>query len=218
MEGIENIEKDNTTSSFVESLPDKEKLFDVIIQKEIINAFEDNLIDVGFDDEQIKEFVLAITSYDEETLKGILSLPKELRLRRFPVFFQEYQKGKEIKSIVADMAESARKNGYTLGYHVSNNQIIPEGNEWVVHGKELDDRDERYMAYYSLDYKNIFRANRCKWLYVVRAHIGEGTSHKRDTTNNWGRASTLPIVHQIDLVEVDEAIETKIANDKKKDA
>ncbi len=79
----------------------------------------------------------------------------------------------------------------------------------MVNGYEFDDRDERPMAYYSLDYGNIYKPERKNILYVIRAQIGEGTDHKKDISNNWGRASTLPIIHKLDIQVVNEKVDEK---------
>ncbi len=48
------------------------------------------------------------------------------------------------------------------------------------------------------------------YLYLVRAQIGEGTPHKRDVKNNWGRAPELSIIAEFDLVEIEEGIRDSI--------
>lgn len=198
----------------------KESIFEGLIMREIVAAFSSELEDCEFEPEERREFEIAISSLDEESIKGVLSMPKELRQRNFPQYLEDIRNGrKTIEEIVRSIADNARKNSFTLGYHVTNNQILPNGTEWLVHGKELDDRDDRTMAYYSLDYTNIYRAHRRKFLYVVRACIGPNTEHKRDTSNNWGRASTLSIVLEIDLADIDEKVEKDLESIKqKKDA
>ena len=184
---------------------EKEKIFEVIIKNDIIEDFADDLLEAGFEHEQVAEFEQEMENLDEESIKGVLSLPKELRLRNFPKMIELINnQTKSINEIVSGLAKTAKENGYTLGYHVSNNDILPDGNQWMVNGTEFDDRA---MAYYSLDYKNIYRTHRNKYLYIVRAKVLEETEHKRDTSNNWGRAGTLDIIYKIDLPEVDEKVE-----------
>ncbi len=62
------------------------------------------------------------------------------------------------------------------------------------------------MAYYSLDYKNLYRKKRGSHLYIVRAETGSATDHKRDTSNNWGRTSTLSIIAEFPIAEIDEEV------------
>jgi len=188
--------------------PDKESIFKVLIMNEIISAFSNDLLDADFNGDEVKEFEKEISELDEASINGVLATPKELRLKNFRKYFELVESGKKtIHEIVADMARIARTYHYVLGYHASNNDISEDETGWTIQGKELDDRDNMTMAYYSLDYKNIFRAHRFKWLYVVRAQVGEDTTHKRDTSNNWGRAPRLDVVHRLNLAQIDEDVE-----------
>ena len=188
---------------------EKEAIFNVLVINEIISAFSEDLDEAGFETEQISEVEKEIESCSEEDVKSVLSLPRELRLRNFPLYLKDIVSGKKtIHEIVLELTSIARRNHYTVGYHASNNNIFPIGNDWQISGKELDDRDDMSMAYYSLDYKNIFRTNRFKWLYIVRAQTGEDSTHKKDTSNNWGRAPSLPIVSQINLNNIEEQVES----------
>jgi hypothetical protein len=64
------------------------------------------------------------------------------------------------------------------------------------------------MAYYSLDFENFYRKNpTAKYLYTVRAEVGDDSSHKKDTSNNWGRASRLSIITELNLHETQEKIQ-----------
>ncbi len=210
MEGFK-IHSSLNSSEKIESSesPNKEEIFKVLVMNEIIDVFTEDLDEAGFSEEQVAEFEKEIESLTEDQIKGVLSTPKELRLRNFPRYLGLIEsKKKSIKEIVLDIANIAEKNGFTLGYHASNSDILPKGEEWQINGKELDDRDELAMAYYSLDYKNIFRAHRFKFLYIIRAQTGSSSTHKRDTSNNWGRASTLSIVDKMTLTDLDEQVDS----------
>lgn len=190
---------------------EKEFVFETLIINEIINAFISDLEEFGFEKEEIEDFLKEIDKHDEESIKGILAMPRELRERNFPKYKQDLDDRKTtIKNIVKQLKNIADKNGYTLGYHTSKSDILPNGSSWEVKGMELDDRDDRPMAYYSLDYKNIYRIDRGNNLYVVRAKTGQDTEHKRDTSNNWGRADSLSIIHKINLTDLDEKIDSKL--------
>jgi hypothetical protein len=224
MEGFKNL---GTVVEFSEGEkishmdPEREKdhIFDILVMNEIVSAFSDDLADAGFEDYQIKEFEKQIESLEEEQIKSVLATPRELRVRNFPKYFELVNSGsKTIEDIVKEITQHAQRKSYTLGYHVSNSEILRNGDEWVVNGKEVDDRDDRAMAYYSLDYANIFKTHRCKFLYVIRAQTGEDTDHKRDTSNNWGRASTLPIVHQLDLLKINEQVEEVYRSEKQEES
>jgi hypothetical protein len=212
------IEPEHTQDRVLSEKPvERESIFDVIIINGIIDAFTDDLAEAGFSREQIVEFERRLESLDEGSVKSLLSMPKELRTKNFPKFFQSVDSGqKSIPEIVLEIVNSSTRNGYTLGYHVSSADILQKGDEWFVEGRELDDRDDKNMAYYSLDYRNIFKSNRSKYLYVIRANIGPNSDHKRDTSNNWGRAPTLAIVCKFNMTEVNEKVEQiyKENNDK----
>ncbi|HEY4480199.1 MAG TPA: hypothetical protein VJB58_01890 [Candidatus Paceibacterota bacterium] len=213
MEKINNISiiKNKDTENLENLEHDKEFIFDTLILAEIVDSFIVDLEEAGFEKEEVDEFLEEINKYDNEAIKGILAIPKELRGKNFVRYKEEIDNNKNtIAKIVAQLNNSAYKNGYTLGFHVSKADILPENGVWEVKGKELDDRDDMTMAYYSLDYKNIYRIDRGKNLYVVRAKIGNNTEHKRDTSNNWGRASSLSIIHKIDLAKIDEKVEERI--------
>jgi hypothetical protein len=188
---------------------EKEMVFDTLIKNEILNSFTEDLEDAGFEEREIMEFQNELAKLNENEINGVLSLPKELRKRNFPKFKHELEEEKTaIPQIIGLLKQRAIQGGYTLGYHTSKADIPEENGEWKIKGTELDDRDNRMMAYYSLDYSNIYRVDRGNKLYVVRAEIGEDTPHKRDTSNNWGRADSLPIIHKIDLTKIDEEVES----------
>jgi hypothetical protein len=54
-------------------------------------------------------------------------------------------------------------------------------------------------------------------MYVIRAKVGEDTEHRRDTSNNWGRATSLSIIHKINLTDIDEKVEEKFRELKNKE-
>ncbi len=186
----------------------KETIFETIVINEIISAFIHDLEDSGADEKMIQNFTEELSLLSETQIKGVLSMPRELRIKNFPRYIKAVEdEDQTIHDIVLTLATQAESNGYTLGYHATNNKIIPTDSEWTINGTEIDDRDNRAMAYYSETYEDIFRADRRKFLYIVRSVRGENTDHKRDTSNNWGRAATLSIVHEIDLQKTDDLVE-----------
>lgn len=213
MERLNNINKiENNTI-----VEDRERIFDNLIKKEIFNTIIEDLENAGFEQKEIDEFLEQINNFDETSIKGILSMPQELRKRNFPKYKKLIENGEtNIRSILQKMDEMAKKNSYTLGYHASKIDIPKNGDRWDIKATELDDRDDRLMAYYSLDYKDIYRVDRGTKLYVIRAQIGENTTHKVDNNNKWGRADSLSIVHKMDLIEIDKQVEEKL--NKLKDA
>lgn len=215
MESLNNSEKvvpiRTEAGQGIEYSKEKEYIFDTLILEEVINSFIEDLEEAGFEKEGIDQFLQEIHKYNNEEIKGILAIPKELREKNFKSYKDQVDSDElNIEDIVSKLRDIALKNGYTLGYHISKIDIEPKNNSWEIEGRELDDRDDMNMAYYSLDYKNFFRKNRGNKLYIVRAKTGENTEHKRDTSNNWGRAASLSIIHKINLTSLDEKIEAKI--------
>jgi len=198
----------------------KETIFETIVINEIISAFIHDLENAGADEDMVNDFTEELSLLSEKQIKGVLSMPRELRIKNFPQYVMAIEnEDQTVHDIVQRLATQAESNGYTLGYHATNNKIIPTDSEWTINGTEIDDRDNRAMAYYSETYEDIFRADRRKFLYIVRSIRGENTDHRRDTSNNWGRAATLSIVHEIDLKKTDELVEdiynTEVKNNKK---
>lgn len=186
----------------------KETIFETIVINDIISGFMNDLEDAEADEQIIKEFTEELSNLSEADIKGVLSMPKELRLKNFPQYVKDIEDEKTTPhTIIQKLVDQARTYGHTLGYHATNNKIIPQGSTWLITGTEVDDRDDRAMAYYSETYEDIFRADRRKFLYIVRSTVGPGTDHRRDTSNNWGRAATLSIVDEIDLQRTDELVE-----------
>lgn len=198
-------------------LSDKEMVFDILIKEKIIDVFISDLEDVGFEDIEIDEFIVKLRNLSENSIKGVLSIPQELRRKNFRLYKEKLSSGKiSIDNIVAEFNKNAQENDYTLGYHVSKTDIPEERGKWEIKATEFDDRDDRNMAYYSLDYKNLYRIDRGTKLYVIRAKTGENSSHKLDNKSNWGRAGTLSIVCKIDLSQLDLEMEEKIRELKEK--
>ncbi len=67
---------------------EKENIFETFITKEIISAFSEDLVDAGFEDDEVLEFKNQIYTLDEGLIKGVLSMPKELRIRIFQNIFR----------------------------------------------------------------------------------------------------------------------------------
>lgn len=212
---MENLNISNENQETEDTLESEESIFDVLIKGEIIDVFINDFEDAGFEKEEIDEFLTKLKSLDEDSIKRVLSMPDELRKRNFPLFKQKIEDGEmQVSEIVDRLLEIGLKNGFSLGYHISKYDIQKEGDKWEIKATELDDRDDRKMAYYSLDYKNLYRADRGTKLYVVRAETGDNSTHKRDTKNNWGRANSISIICKIDLASIGEEIEKRLKQEK----
>ncbi|MFA5830367.1 MAG: hypothetical protein WC878_00895 [Candidatus Paceibacterota bacterium] len=200
----------------------REEIFLDIIFKDILEEVESSLENAGYleTEKEYNRFMEAVHSLSPEDKKRAFSLPFELRERRFRMFRSE---NLPIEAVIEHLVLEAKDSGFTLGYHLSPFEIKKEkgknGLEWKIKGTELDDRDEKPMAYYSLDYDNVYRKRHQKNLYIIRAHIGENSSHKYDPSNNWGRATDLSVVAGADFEKIDEEIKKRgkeILNDAKK--
>jgi hypothetical protein len=204
-----NIERENA----------HEQIFVATINERLIEEFEEDLYDLTENDELVGKILDSINAYGAEDQKKILSIPKSIRKLRFSALLEKTSRGGSIDAgaFVKELFDDAKAKGYTLGYHMSQFKIPEESSGWDIDPTGLDDRDDRPMAYYSLDYKNLFRKNRGQYIYVVRAETGTDSTHKRDTSNNWGRANKLSVITSLSSKEVDEKIE-KLEKEKIKEA
>lgn len=205
----EETEAENDT----ERIQTREEIFRDYINAGIYEDFFEALEDAEFDDEQLDEFQAALKDLDKDELAGVFSLPYELRGMRLARVKADIEAGKVTpREAIRQLADSAAEHGFTIGYHVSPNQIskVRENGKqhWGVRGYEMDDRDNRPMAYYALDYENIYRKRPgTKYLYTIRAQTGPNSDHKVDTSNNWGRATGLSIIKEFDLKELEEDVQ-----------
>ena len=198
----------------------REYFFVRAVNESIIDDFVEDLENIISDDEFIKNVLDTINGYTIDEQKQILALPKSIREKRFLFVYNDIYKtsGKHnAEDFVKSLLDDAKQNGFTIGYHVSPRVIVPENNDWYVRGTDMDDRDNMKMAYYSLDYKNLFRKNRGDFLYIIRAEAGKNSSHKKDNSNNWGRANALSIVSAVNLGEIYQKVENMIILENKKE-
>jgi hypothetical protein len=185
----------------------KERIFLTVIFDELLDAFEDDLYNAGAEEEDVTYFRQKVSSRSQEEILGILSLPKDIRVTLFAKAFKENDSGnKAVDQILSVALTGYRDFGFTLGYHVSQKDIEPGRDGWMIHGTEFDDRDEMKMAYYSVDYNHFYRKKPGKWIYFVRAEMGNKTAHKLDNDNRWSRAPLLSIVDRVLLHEVDDLV------------
>ena len=190
----------------------REYYFRAIVQSSLMDTIHGALEEAGFSLGDVDMFTTALAELPEADQLTALSLPLEIRERLLTNYHKQIVEGKMTPAeVVQDLLSKFRKHGFTLGYHVSDKQIpkekIASGETWNVKGSELDDRDNRCMAYYSEDYVHRYTKKAGNYLYVVRAEIGPNTSHKRDLHNHWGRAATLSIIDEFDMSQVERRIE-----------
>lgn len=198
-----------------------EEVFLGIIFKELLEEVTDSLFNAGYleTSEEIGRFDKIIASLSSEDKKRLFSIPFELREKRFKIFRSQ---NIPIEFMIKQLIKEAEVTGYTLGYHLSPFEIKKENGkddaEWKIKGTELDDRDEKLMAYYSTDFDSLYRKHHQKHLYVVRANLGEKSSHKYDLSNNWGRATELSIVDHFDFEKVNEEVKKQVKEEMTKAA
>lgn len=190
----------------------REFYFRDIIQSSLMETIEGALDDVGFSVDDIDLFTTALRALPEADKLTALSLPLEIRERLLAQYHKRVEDGEITPAdVVQDILVKFRKHGFTLGYHLSDKQIpkqkLGTGETWNVKGSELDDRDDRKMAYYSEDYLHRYKKKAGNYLYVIRAETGPNTSHKQDLNNHWGRAATLSIIDEYDMSQVERRID-----------
>lgn len=190
----------------------KDRIVASIICKEITEKFEDDMFEADFSEEEVEEAKSVLQTFSLEKRRAVLSVPHEIRLRFLKKQKEKVDDGQDLFKIIDDIAERMQKNnGYTLGYHLSLADI-PEPDDingirqpWVVKGTEADHRDnDLARAYYSLTWKDRYKEKPSNYLYVVRSETGEGSDHKQDGDNNWGRASSLSVVARLNCHVLEE--------------
>lgn len=199
----------------------REFAFDSLVQSALLESMRSSLEESEFEPEEIEELATALAQLSTEDQKMVLAIPFELRERLFKKYRDAIDAKKTTpKEMVLDILEKNKKYGFTLGYHLSSKQIqktIAQDGAlaWTIKGSEIDDRDNGpdttnnnvRMAYYSEDYLNRYKKKPGNYLYVVRAEIGESSSHKRDGRNHWGRAPSLSIIAELDMRDIEQQID-----------
>jgi len=208
MEKINIFEKNSIESEEKKRL--RENLFLGIVFCKLLENMEASLEEAGYleTDEEHDRFMKKFSSLSFEDKKRLLSLPFELVERRFGIFRSQ---NTPIEFMIGRLIEEAISSGYTLGFHLSPFEIkIGQDKEWKIKGTEMDDRDEKKMAYYSTDYENLYHKGHQKYLYLIRAQLGENSAHGYDPSNHWGRATELSVVDRLDFEKVNEDLEKQI--------
>lgn len=168
----------------------KDELFDSYMLQRLIEDFFNDLGDY-LDDEVVDEMRGLLAMHDDEDIYATLSLPAELRDKKFSEFEERVTSGADPKKLMDDFIALSKKYRFGIGYHTSPVEIKPdEKGRWSIKGTEPDHRDgDRMMAYYSRKYRHLFKKKSPRFVYIVRT---EPDTHKTD--GNWSRASELSIV------------------------
>ncbi len=186
----------------VESI--KDTLFDQYLKQQLIEDFFDHLEEY-LDEEAIDAMRGELARYDDADVYATLSLPHELRDRKFAVFQKEVETGKEPAALMKGFIDASKQRGYSIGYHTSPNDIKPrEGGQWNITGYEKDHRDDDLSkAYYSTKYRHLFKKKDPKFIYIVRI---DPETHRTD--GNWSRAGVLSVVARVPFSDVVEYVES----------
>ena len=199
----------------------REHIFRSVVTQKLLDEVTDALANNDFSDDEITRFEKQLRTLPEDRVLGVLATPYELK---DTVFGNAKKEGVMPEMLVKQLDHSAQTYGFTVGYHISRSRLPithdpenPAREVWNIAGNELDDRDDRKMAYYSLDYKNLFRKNRGTFLYLVRAELGPATAYKRDLKNNWGRAPQLSVIAEFNLVDVEENLRELLQKSEKEE-
>lgn len=179
----------------------KDYLYDQFMKQKLIDIFFDDLSEY-IDDPDSNEMRETLLAEDDASIYAALSLPYELRKRKFKEFKEKIEMdGQDASELMKELVELSKKYGFGVGYHTSPAEIRPNVNgEWSIKGTEPDHRDNDVnMAYYSTKYRHIFRKKNPRFIYIVRT---DPSTHKGDGV--WSRAGSLSVVGAVPFSEVNE--------------
>ena len=182
----------------------KDFLFDTYMKQQLLEDFIGSL--GGYlDDEDIDEVREVMTSFSDREVYAAMSLPHELRERKFEEFERRIEAGEDVKEVMRKFVEVSAKYDFSVGYHTSPIDIRPDENEqWLIKGTEADHRDnDLMMAYYSSQYRHLFKKRHPKYIYIVRT---EPDTHRTD--GNWSRAPSLSVVGRVPFEDVNNYVES----------
>jgi hypothetical protein len=181
----------------------KDFLFDSYMKQQLLEDFFESLGGY-FDDEEIDLVRGVMAECSDEEIYATLSLPHELRERKFEEFESNIAKGESIQDVIKRFIEVSNKYKFGVGYHCSPVDIRPDDvGSWQINGTEADHRDDDItMAYYSSQYRHLFKKRHPKFIYIVRT---DPTTHKTD--GNWSRAASLSVVARVPFEEVYKYVE-----------
>ena len=193
----------------------KDYLFDQYLKQQLVEEFFDNLSEY-LDDKEVDEMRAVLSEYDDKDVYATLSLPHELRERKFSEFQKKIEDGtKEAGQLMQDFVQSSTQYGFSIGYHTSPHDIKPsESGQWIIKGYENDHRDnDLSRAYYSTKYRHLFKKKDPKFIYIVRT---DPSTHKTD--GNWSRAGSLSVVAKVPFPDVVNYVENTVQDMEKKKA
>lgn len=191
----------------------RNRIFDQLVAGKVLDTFQEELEEAEFDDETQREISSTFAALSESDKRAVLAIPAQLRPPLFARYAKQIDAGLMTGGgMVDDILEKAKKYGFTLGFHLSPNDIKPEKDgSWNIRGTEKDHRhNDLPMAYYSMDYSHRYLKKPSRFLYVIRAETGADTSHYPDNDGTWGHAASLAIIDRVDLKALEEEMDAKI--------
>lgn len=203
------------------SIEEKSELFLKIILEKVFSTVNKDLLNSGFNQEDVDYLINKLdTEYSSREAQRFLALPYSARKFAYKKFASEMIKKDdrgERNKVIDKMLDyyinnNLLKNTY-FAFHNTNSDIhkVIEGpqkrEEWYVKGDEKDHRNSDLpMAYYSMNFKDLFFRGPMKYLYLVRANLDKDY---KDNDGSWGRAYSLPIIDRFDLQEIMSEINKK---------
>lgn len=181
----------------------QDQLFDLYMKQQLETDFFDTL--GGYlDEEDVVAAQEVFAEYSDKELYSTFSLPHELRDKKFTEFEKKIAEGEDVQELVKDFIAISSKHQFGVGYHTSPVDIRPdEQGTWIIKGTEPDHRDDDFMmAYYSSQYRHLFKMKNPKFIYIIRT---EPQTHKTD--GNWSRASSLSVVGRVPFEDVYSFVE-----------
>lgn len=182
----------------------KDYLFDQYLKQRLIEDFFDSLNEY-LDENEVDEMRGVLSEYDDKDIYATLSLPYELRKKKFSEFQSAIENGtKSAAELMQEFIQSSKKYGFSIGYHTSPKDIRPSDNgQWNIKGYEKDHRDDDLSkAYYSTKYRHIFNKKGPKFIYIVRT---DPSTHRTD--GNWSRAGSLSVIARMPFDSVVDYVE-----------
>lgn len=191
----------------------KDRVFDEYMKQKIMDEFYTDLKDY-FSDEEIEVFRSEFANVTDAEFESIISIPHELRHKIFEKLFDAYDAGESLNNVVRGYIDQVSSYGFGIGYHTSPYEFGPnDKDEWIIKGTEKDHRDnDRMMAYYSTQYRHLFKKRHPKYIYAVRTSFDDG-SHKTD--GNWHRADNLSVIMRVPFDEVVNYVESTVKNEER---
>jgi len=190
----------------------RNRIFDQLVATKVLESFHDDIDEANISEEAYKEIVDAFAQLSEDDKRAVLAIPAQLRPELFKRYALRIDEGEITGAdIVSDILEKANRYGFTIGFHLSPQDVKPEKDgTWHIKGTEPDHRhDDLPMAYYSLDYAHRYLRKPTRYLYVIRAELGDKSAHYRDNDRSWGHATSLSIVDQIDMQALEAEMEQR---------